>query len=596
MTFRVYPTFNCKNKIPFGFVKVLDVSYTSMMTSVAVSGQIFVFLLLSSFGDYGSHRKNLLLIFAWITTFSVYAMGFLQRSEDYYLIAISYIIGIITLGASIIMYNAYLPWLVKDHPKVRAMIKGKKPAQEILDQYKDIQESMSTWGFFWGYVTTVAGCIVAAGMIIMLGSTPVTINYICLFIATFMASMNIWCMQALHPRPGPPAPGDGGVFRIMYISFSRLYTSLGSAYMLPESWKFMLAYFMYSDGYSTFTNVGVLIASTLFDVGMTELLLMATLIPLGGAIGMFTFYKLQKRYKLPAKSMLLGELGYFIILPLWCLLGFLQLGFGLDTSKDRSASLELYTFCLLLGLCLGSIQSYSRTTFIHVIPPGQESEFFGLYEITDKGSSWLGPFVVAVIYNTTGEIRFTVFYIAAINFLAFFVLLGVDFNKATRDCNSLKMAMRIKRIKNARKALASRRGNRTFLSLNSLSSAIKSAGSSIARTGSSAASSIQSSGASSTGSSVASSNASSITSSNASSAASSNASDYVESAMSEIEDMDEDTQEEMIKALEESIEEMDDDDPRARQTLEKLNEMKEKMSKSESKRSMGSKDDLEKKE
>ena len=38
-------------------------------------------------------------------------------------------------------------------------------------------------------------------------------------------------------------------------------------------------------------------------------------------------------------------------------------------------------------------------------PHGKESQFFSLYEITDKGSSWLGPAVVGLLYATTGNMR-----------------------------------------------------------------------------------------------------------------------------------------------------------------------------------------------
>lgn len=60
---------------------------------------------------------------------------------------------------------------------------------------------------------------------------------------------------------------------------------------------------------------------------------------------------------------------------IWVLLG---LPFGL-VSK-----LEMYVFAVIFGITLGPTQSYARVLFAELIPPGQESEFFGIYEITDK--------------------------------------------------------------------------------------------------------------------------------------------------------------------------------------------------------------------
>ena len=53
-----------------------------------------------------------------------------------------------------------------------------------------------------------------------------------------------------------------------------------------------------------------------------------------------------------------------------------------------------------------------------IIPVGRESEFFALFEITDKGTAWLGPLILSVVFNTTGSfqnffINCTFFYIGA---------------------------------------------------------------------------------------------------------------------------------------------------------------------------------------
>ena len=40
-----------------------------------------------------------------------------------------------------------------------------------------------------------------------------------------------------------------------------------------------------------------------------------------------------------------------------------------------------------------------------MIPEGQEDLFFSLYNVTDRGSSWVGPAVIAAILQSTGSIR-----------------------------------------------------------------------------------------------------------------------------------------------------------------------------------------------
>jgi UMF1 family MFS transporter len=47
--------------------------------------------------------------------------------------------------------------------------------------------------------------------------------------------------------------------------------------------------------------------------------------------------------------------------------------------------------------------------FGELLPKGHESEFFGLYEVTDKGSSWLRTLLVGIITTATGSIRYSFF-------------------------------------------------------------------------------------------------------------------------------------------------------------------------------------------
>ena len=43
----------------------------------------------------------------------------------------------------------------------------------------------------------------------------------------------------------------------------------------------------------------------------------------------------------------------------------------------------------VVALVLGGTQALSRSLFSQMIPKGGEGEYFSLYEISDKGTSWL---------------------------------------------------------------------------------------------------------------------------------------------------------------------------------------------------------------
>ena len=54
-------------------------------------------------------------------------------------------------------------------------------------------------------------------------------------------------------------------------------------------------------------------------------------------------------------------------------------------------TVEFFIMAAAVALVLGGTQALSRSLFSQMIPKGREGEYFSLYEISDKGTSWLRP-------------------------------------------------------------------------------------------------------------------------------------------------------------------------------------------------------------
>ena len=78
---------------------------------------------------------------------------------------------------------------------------------------------------------------------------------------------------------------------------------------------------------------------------------------------------------------------------------------------------DFFIMAGMIAMVLGGSQALSRSLFSRLIPKGQESEYFGLYEISDKGASWLGPLLFGLALQFTGSYR-----IAILSLVVFFVL------------------------------------------------------------------------------------------------------------------------------------------------------------------------------
>ncbi|KAJ1553024.1 Autophagy protein 22, partial [Cladochytrium tenue] len=130
-----------------------------------------------------------------------------------------------------------------------------------------------------------------------------------------------------------------------------------------------------------------------------------------------------RRTKLTTKQILVIQVCVYAILPLWGVIGFIG-----PSPIGLKHAWEMFFLAAWHGFLLGGTQSTCRSLFSQLLPPGMEAEFFSLYEITDKGSSWVGPLVVGAINDATGDLRKGfIFVLASMLFsLPFFLFLNVE--------------------------------------------------------------------------------------------------------------------------------------------------------------------------
>jgi UMF1 family MFS transporter len=73
----------------------------------------------------------------------------------------------------------------------------------------------------------------------------------------------------------------------------------------------------------------------------------------------------------------------------------------------------------VVALILGGSQALSRSLFAQMIPKDQEAEFFSFYEISERGTSWLGTFIFGVVNQAFGSLRLGILS------LIFFFIVGL---------------------------------------------------------------------------------------------------------------------------------------------------------------------------
>jgi hypothetical protein len=92
-------------------------AFASLVVSWSVLFQAITFVSMSSCGDFGPYRKVILVWAALVGSASSVAFVLITKPQQYAAAAAMFIIGGISIGLSIIMYNAYIPELARMNPE-----------------------------------------------------------------------------------------------------------------------------------------------------------------------------------------------------------------------------------------------------------------------------------------------------------------------------------------------------------------------------------------------------------------------------------------------------------------------------------------------
>jgi Permeases of the major facilitator superfamily len=148
----------------------------------------------------------------------------------------------------------------------------------------------------------------------------------------------------------------------------------------------LVAYFFYIDGVDTIFTMATAIG---MDIGVktTELMIILLAVQLIAFPFSILFGWLADKTS-TRKGILLGICVYFVI----CLYAL-----RLRTSFD------FWVLAVLVGTSQGGLQALSRSYFGKIIPKSSGSEFYGFYNILGKFSAVMGPFIVGLVTQLTGQ-------------------------------------------------------------------------------------------------------------------------------------------------------------------------------------------------
>lgn len=183
----------------------------------------------------------------------------------------------------------------------------------------------------------------------------------------------------------------------------RLAATLAELPKLPSLGRFLLANMIYQDALVALFAFGGIYAAGVFGWGTIELGVFGILLTVTGTLGAWLGGRLDDA--IGGKAVVLGAIGCLIL----ACVGILSLGpdrvfffvpaapatpgDGLFASLPERVYLGLG---LLIGLVAGPMQAASRSLMARLAPRGRIGEFFGLFALSGKVTSFLGPTLVAL--------------------------------------------------------------------------------------------------------------------------------------------------------------------------------------------------------
>lgn len=171
------------------------------------------------------------------------------------------------------------------------------------------------------------------------------------------------------------------------VGWKRLWRTLKSVRHFREFAKFIIAFLIFNDGILMALDFAAIIGAVLYGMDQMQLIIFMIIVQATSVAGAYIFGLLADR--IGGKRSLLVSLVLMIAAIVWMYFNQTLLGF--------------FFIGALAGLALTGVQSVSRTMVGMFGPRGQSAEFYGLFAVAGRTSSFIGPTVYGFVASRSAR-------------------------------------------------------------------------------------------------------------------------------------------------------------------------------------------------
>ena len=382
-------------------------SYFPTCVSVAVFLQIFLLPILGSIADYSNLKKKMMALFCYIAVAATCLMYFVD-GQLYWLGGLLFIVANLGFGAAVVFYNGFL--------------------NDITTE--DQRDKVSSRGFAYGYLG--GGLLLALNFLLVKSAPRLGMDPFLAVRLSFLSAGLWWggfaliSFATLKTRAAEKSLPAGKTY--LTIGFSELGRTFRELARLRHTLKYLIGYLFFNDGIQTVISMAsVFMAQELFTAkglktDQSFLLLIFLMVQFVAIFGALFFERLA--YAINTKNAIM------VSLVLWAAVVIYGYGF-LHTTN------QAWLMAAVIAIVLGGSQALSRSLFSRMIPAGREASFFGIYEVSERGTSWMGPLVFGAVVAATNSYRQALLSLIIFFVVGAIVLYLTDTDKAIHEAGNL---------------------------------------------------------------------------------------------------------------------------------------------------------------
>ena len=377
-------------------------SLPTLCVSVSVGAQVFLLPILGALGDYSNLKKRLMTLFCYIAV-TANCLLFFVKGNLYILGGLLFIVANVGFGASLVFYNSFLP--------------------EIATE--DQADKVSSRGFAYGYLGGAILLVLNLFLVLraeQLGiSTELAVRLSLLSAGVWWGGFALITFALLKSRPEKKTLPPGKSY--LSAGFLELRDTFKELRRLPLTLRYLFGYLLYNDGIQTVVFASsAFLEQELFPQGnptfLLEIFLMVQFVAVGGAL---LFERLA--YLIKTKNAIIVSLIIWVAIVIYAF-------------KFLHSVPEAWGMAAVIAIVLGGSQALSRSLFARMIPAGKEASFFGLYEVSERGTSWMGPLLFSIVIARTGSYRLALLSLIFFFVVGLIVLWTTDTDRGVREASA----------------------------------------------------------------------------------------------------------------------------------------------------------------